>query len=510
MRTHVKDRDPLFYYEVLNVVGVGSMGSVATVRKRDKVMGGSARKDIVDTFHRQDKQKECFSMPLLGGLFRFCIEDVGIGKSGSFRSRKSSSSDQSTDADVSSHSFRSSKRNLFTESERSSTSGKYQETYAMKSIHLNRITDQVFVEELKNEIEILKQLDHPHIVRPIETFDRRNHLFIVMELCSGGDLYSRDPYTEEEAARIISSILSAVSYMHNRGIVHRDLKYENILFVNRSPKAEVKLIDFGLSKTYGKSGQTMTDGVGTIYTMAPEVLRGKYTSQADLWSVGVIAYMLLSSQMPFYGSKRRHIVEQIMQCRYDFNGRRWERISPQAKAFVGDLLVDNPDERATAEEAAASMWLNKRYGATVRAPTEEELDTTVTFLSSYSHYAKLKKLVRVGRATNIRVAAVEPTYTQLRCFFVSVQALMVIAHKSTSEEIGILRKVFEKYDTEKKGVISLDEFKAALEIYGYSDEELVSMFEGVVSEKISLKNVWVAFTDTHVSNVIFLGCGPNG
>jgi serine/threonine protein kinase len=263
----------------------------------------------------------------------------------------------------------------------------------MKSIHLNRITDQTFVDELKNEIEILKQLDHPYIVRPIETFDHRNQLFIVMELCSGGDLYSRDPYTEEEAARITSSILSAISYMHHRGIVHRDLKYENILFVSDNPKAEVKLIDFGLSKTYSHSGQNMTEGVGTIYTMAPEVLRGNYTSQADLWSVGVIAYMLLSSQMPFYGRKRRHIVEQIMQCKYDFGGRRWKRISPQAKAFVDDLLVDNPDERATAEEAAASTWLNKRYGATVRAPTEDELDTTVNCLSSYSHYAKLKKLV---------------------------------------------------------------------------------------------------------------------
>ena len=93
--------------------------------------------------------------------------------------------------------------------------------YAMKSIHLNRITDDTFVEELQNEIQILKQLDHPHSVRLIETFNHRNQVFIVMELCSGGDLYTRDPYTEEEAARIVCSILSAVSYMHQKGIVHR-------------------------------------------------------------------------------------------------------------------------------------------------------------------------------------------------------------------------------------------------------------------------------------------------
>jgi calcium-dependent protein kinase len=93
--------------------------------------------------------------------------------------------------------------------------------YAMKSIHLNRITDETFIDELQNEIEILKQLDHPHIVRLIETFNHRNQVFMVMELCTGGDLYTRDPYTEEEAARIISSVLSAVSYMHLKGIVHR-------------------------------------------------------------------------------------------------------------------------------------------------------------------------------------------------------------------------------------------------------------------------------------------------
>lgn len=114
---------------------------------------------------------------------------------------------------------------------------------------------------LATEIAILRSLDHPHIVRPIETFNHRNQIFIVMELATGGDLYARDPYTEEEAARITSSILSAIAYMHSKNILHRDLKYENILFVNNSPKAEVKLIDFGLSKVFGN--EELTEGVGT-------------------------------------------------------------------------------------------------------------------------------------------------------------------------------------------------------------------------------------------------------
>ena len=229
MRQHVKDRDPLFYYEICNIVGVGSMGSVAVVSKREEAIGGSSRKEIVESFRRHQKQEQCFRTPVLGPLFRFCMEDIGIcGK------KKKKSHAIKTDSESSSISFISSltgsKRDLFTASERSAVSSIEDEgshrsiqemKYAMKSIHLNRITDETFIDELQNEIEILKQLDHPHIVRLSETFNHRNQVFMVMELCTGGDLYTRDPYTEEEAARIISSVLSAVSYMHLKVIVHR-------------------------------------------------------------------------------------------------------------------------------------------------------------------------------------------------------------------------------------------------------------------------------------------------
>lgn len=227
------------------------------------------------------------------------------------------------------------------------------------------------------------------------------------------------------------------------------MKYENILFVNDSPRAEIKLIDFGLSKKYA-SDKELTEGVGTIYTMAPEVLIGNYTDKADLWSIGVITYMLLSSQMPFYGRKRRHIVDQITKCQYDFKGRRWKRVTAQAKNFVEDLLVADPDERLDADGALHSIWLNKRFTATMRGPTEDEIDTTNETLKNYVNYSNLKKL-----------------------------ALMVIAHKSTSEEIGILRKVFQKYDTAKDGTIRFEEFKEGFSQYGFPEEEITRMFEAV-------------------------------
>lgn len=211
-----------------------------------------------------------------------------------------------------------------------------------------------------------------------------------------------------------------------------------------------KLIDFGLSKVYCDSGP-LTEGVGTIYTMAPEVLTGTYTQKADIWSVGVIAYMLLSSQMPFFGRKRRQIAEQILNCQYDFRGRRWKHITEQAKDFIEDLLVLDPEDRVDAATAMSSMWLNKRFAATTRAPHVEEETLACEAMVRYASYAKLKKM-----------------------------ALMVVAHKSTTEEIGILRKVFQKYDSQRDGTISYDEFCEALNDSGLTPEDLRSVFNAMV------------------------------
>jgi calcium-dependent protein kinase len=215
------------------------------------------------------------------------------------------------------------------------------------------------------------------------------------------------------------------------------------------------LIDFGLSKVYGDDLQ-LTEGVGTVYTMAPEVLKGSYTQKADIWSVGVITYMLLSSQMPFFGRKRRHIVEQILNCQYDFRGRRWKRISQQAKNFIEDLLVFDQEDRVDATEALASTWLNKRLAATTRGPLQQEEAMARQAMLRYAGYSKLKKM-----------------------------ALMVVAHKSTSQEIGILRKLFQKYDTSLDGSITFDQFCEALKESVHSTEDMKAMFDAVVSTLVN-------------------------
>lgn len=187
--------------------------------------------------------------------------------------------------------------------------------------------------------------------------------------------------------------------------------------------------------------------------MAPEVLKGNYSKEADLWSIGVLTFMLLSSQMPFYGRKREHIIEQIMAGKYQFRGRRWKRISEQAKEFVRDLLQLDPDDRPSADEALSSSWLNRRHAATVRNPYQEEIQAAHDSMLRYAKYSKLKKV-----------------------------ALMIVAHKSTSEEIGILRKLFQKYDTDRTGKLSYAEFKAALNEFGITGKESRELFDSMVRQ----------------------------
>mmetsp|Transcript_18327 Transcript_18327/g.24316 ORF Transcript_18327/g.24316 Transcript_18327/m.24316 type:complete len:540 (-) Transcript_18327:290-1909(-) len=396
MITEWKNRDWKDYYEVeKTLVGEGSMGAINVVKKKSKMLGGSAYK------HSRKS-----------GLF------------GMFSSKK--------------------KENLFTDSN----------SYAMKSIRLGFVTDE-FLDELRNEIAVLKTIDHPNIVKAYEVFESKKNLYIVMELCSGGDLYSRNPYSERDAAKYTAMLLSAISFLHEHGVVHRDLKFENIMFENTSPDAVIKVIDFGLSKKFLPGTlDTMTEGVGTIYTMAPQVLQGVYTSQADLWSVGVITYMLLSRQKPFYHRKRRHVIDKIMRCAYDFNGPGWRGISLEAQKFVSSLIVLDPKDRLTADAALKHPWLDRNYNLSDRRPSQKAMDDVEGRLISYASQSDFKKM-----------------------------ALMVVAHKTTSEEVAELRSVFDQYDTGSDGTITLDEFKMALSDSNYSEEDVEALFDNVDVDK---------------------------
>lgn len=222
------------------------MSSVAKVKKKDFCVGGSARAEFVDSIHLNDISN-CFSLPFLRS---------SAGNKSEYK--KEILLDVPNSSDSSKHSD-----GLLQKCSSLIIYNQENIYYALKSIHMGKIEREAYRQELKNEVEILKTLDHPNIVRLIETFQHDHHLYMLMELCSGGDLYSRDPYTEVQASSIVNSIVSAVAYMHSCDITHRDLRFENIVFADFSPEAEIQIIDFGLSKSYLK-GDLLHDKCGTI------------------------------------------------------------------------------------------------------------------------------------------------------------------------------------------------------------------------------------------------------
>lgn len=146
--------------------------------------------------------------------------------------------------------------------------------YAIKSIQLSLLQDS-YLDELRNEIEVLRSLDHPNIVKAYEVYETKRNIYVVMEYCGGGDLYSRAPYTEDQVAYLMNQLCSAIAHMHKHQVTHRDLKCENIMFESKDPLAFIKVLDFGLSRKFvpGMS-ELMNEGVGTLYTMSPQVLQG--------------------------------------------------------------------------------------------------------------------------------------------------------------------------------------------------------------------------------------------
>jgi serine/threonine protein kinase len=224
------------------------------------------------------------------------------------------------------------------------------------------------------------------------------------------------------------------------------------MFENKSPTAEIKVIDFGLSKKFANNKiGIMHEGVGTLYSMAPQVLQGVYTSQADMWSCGVITYMLLSSHRPFYNKKRKFMIDRIMRCDYTFEKDYWIPVSEEAKDFIRQLLVLDPKVRYNAAQALKHEWLSKEFKQSDRAPTASFQSAVADNLLVYRETAELKKI-----------------------------ALNVIAHRSSTDEILELRKAFDYFDTANNGVISFEEFKEALkDKCNYSEKDIKEMFDSV-------------------------------
>jgi len=237
--------------------------------------------------------------------------------------------------------------------------------YAVKVINKKDLGKD-YEKNLKMEVDILKKVNHPNIIALKELFDTPDKLYLVMELVTGGELFDKivekGSYTEHEAGQLVRKIVSAVDYLHNLGIVHRDLKPENLLLKRADNDLEIAIADFGLSKIVGQQ-MMMQTACGTPSYVAPEVLNASgYGKEVDMWSIGVITYILLCGFPPFYGDTVPEIFEQIMEANFDYPEEYWGSVSKEAKDFINKLLVVDSDKRLTASDALRHPWLSGAHG----------------------------------------------------------------------------------------------------------------------------------------------------
>ncbi|KAF5819512.1 putative protein kinase CAMK-CDPK family [Helianthus annuus] len=309
--------------------------------------------------------------------------------------------------------------------------------FACKSIAKRKLLTEEDVEDVRREIEIMHHLSgHPNVVSIQGAYEDSVAVHLVMELCGGGELFDRitqkGHYSERKAADLIRTIVGVIEACHSLGVMHRDLKPENFLFVDEDEDSPLKTIDFGLS-VFFKPGERFTDVVGSPYYVAPEVLLKNYSLEADIWSAGVILYILLCGVPPFWGESENEIFEEVLRGKLDFSSDPWPSISESAKDLVRKMLIRDPRKRITAHGVLCHPWISEDGVA-----PDKPLDSAVlSRLTQFSAMNKLKKM-----------------------------ALRVIASKLSEEEIAGLKQMFKAIDTDNSGYITFEELKAGLKRFG--------------------------------------------
>lgn len=325
--------------------------------------------------------------------------------------------------------------------------------------------------KLMSEVSVLKSLDHPNIIRVYEYFEDLKRMYIVMEYCSGGELFEeiirRKNFNEANAAQIMIQIFSVLSYIHSKNIVHRDLKPENILLEEQHDVLNIKIIDFGTAITI--KGKTIAGMIGTPYYIAPEVILGEYDFKADIWSSGVILYILLSGYPPFPGNTDSEILSRISTSALTFPREIWEKISTEAIEFIKKLVCPC-SSRLTANQALTNPWLDHK--ASRPLCNEQTLTASLIKLQSFHYSNKLKDAV----------------HTFITSQFVSLK------------ETRTLREVFKTIDKNGDGKLSIEEL---YEQYSttMSLEEAKKEAERVMKEVDTDNNGYIDYTEFLKANL---------
>lgn len=325
------------------------------------------------------------------------------------------------------------------------------EIKAMKQVEKAKLPD---IKYFETEIKILSLLDHPNIVRLFEVFEDEKNFYLIMELCTGGNILSRmtkDHYKEKAAAILMEQIVSAIAYCHEKGICHRDLKPQNVLFCNDSPDSPVKVVDFGISKIFDPSlsnlqnelnegvnkFKKMDSQIGTLYFISPEVIKGNYNEKCDIWSLGIILYYLLCGYPPFVGANDNQLVKSILEEKLTFPKEQWKNISESAKDLLSHMLCPEK-KRITAKEVMNHKWFKTK----LKKLLEKKITFNFDKLSKYKNFNILKKSI-----------------------------LLFLASRLTSEESGKIGEIFRKINECKTGMIGFEDFKNF--VINNQDQEIV-------------------------------------
>ncbi|CAI2365375.1 unnamed protein product [Moneuplotes crassus] len=322
---------------------------------------------------------------------------------------------------------------------------------AVKQISRKKIKK---IERFLNEVHALKTLDHPNIIKLFEIYEDTENVYLVQEMCEGGELFDRiveNGYlSEKQAAELFLQILQSILYCNKNRISHRDLKPENFMFKSKDKDSMLKLIDFGLSMSYFKVDKNtekssvvrMKTRAGTAFFMAPEVISHDYTESCDMWSAGVMLYIMLCGYPPFYGENDQEILEAVIAGEYDFDDEVWDEVSDEAKDLINNLLKPE-QERLTPKEALHHPWVKNR---------DKNIDVPNKHLHRLKSFQKSKKLKKA--------------------------ALTYLASRTTDDDISEEMQIFLKLDKNRDGYITLKELKEGMKEVENIDE-IAEILKGV-------------------------------
>ncbi len=347
---------------------------------------------------------------------------------------------------------------------------------AMKKIVKNSKSKKDSEKDILNEIDILKRMDHPNIVKIFEFYNTDEGYYLITEYCSEGELFQEiidhAPFPEYIAAQLMYQIFSAVNYCHNINIIHRDLKPENILIERKEGKKyNIKIIDFGTAKIYEKN-KSEKKIIGSSYYIAPEVLTENYNQMSDLWSCGVILYILLSGKPPFSAKSDSLILEKIKIGKYNMQIQQFENVSSEVKDLITNLLQKNPSKRYPASKVLQHSWFKKFNIKSESLENDiKKIKESLSNIKKYNPELKLQQVVIAYLVHNIpQLHSIKDAYKIFLTYDENLDGKITKSEmrkvfknqlKMNSKADEEVEEIFKKLDNDNNGYIEYEEFVRA-------------------------------------------------